>query len=116
MKKTTISVLALLTALGLGTSVLATMDIQKAFKANYPAEKFPEAKSLTAKCSTCHTMALPKKDGDHANNPYGADLAKTKKDGKYDFAAIEGKDSDGDGVSNLEEIKKGTNPGDKASK
>ena len=44
-------------------------------------------------------MALPKKDGDHTNNPYGADLAKTKsKDGKYDFAAIEKKDSDGDGV------------------
>ena len=111
MKKTTISVLALLTALGLGTSLLATMDIQKAFKAQYP-----DAKTLSGKCSTCHTMALPKKDGDHANNPYGADLAKTKKDGKYDFAAIEKKDSDGDGVSNIDEITKGTNPGDKASK
>ena len=112
MKKTTLSVLALLTALGVGTSLLATMDIQKAFKAQYP-----DAKAVTGKCSTCHTMALPKKDGDHANNPYGADLAKTKgKDGKYDFAAIEKKDSDGDGVSNIDEITKGTNPGDKASK
>lgn len=111
MKKTTISVLALLTALGLGTSLLATMDIQKAFK-----EKYPEAKALNTKCSTCHTMALPKKDGDHTNNPYGADLAKTKKDGKYDFAAIEKKDSDGDGVSNVDEINKGTGPGDKAAK
>lgn len=111
MKKTTISVLALLTALGLGTSVLATMDIQKAFK-----EKYPDAKAVNTKCSTCHTVALPKKDGDHKNNAYGADLAKTKKDGKYDFAAIEKKDSDGDGVSNLDEITKGTNPGDKAAK
>jgi cytochrome c2 len=111
MKKTTISVLALLFTLGLGTSLLATMDIQKAFKA-----KYPEAKTLNAKCSTCHTMALPKKDGDHTNNAYGIDLAKTKKDGKYDFAAIEKKDSDGDGVSNLDEITKGTNPGDKTSK
>jgi hypothetical protein len=111
LKKTTISVLALLTALGLASSLLATMDIQKAFK-----EKYPEAKALNTKCSTCHTMALPKKDGDHANNPYGADLAKTKKDGKYDFGAIEKKDSDGDGVSNLDEINKGTGPGDKAAK
>ena len=111
MKKTTISVLALLAALGLGTSVLATMDIQKAFKTHYP-----EAKAVTGKCSTCHTVALPKKDGDHTNNAYGADLAKTKKDGKYDFAAIEKKDSDGDGVSNLDEITKGTSPGDKAAK
>ena len=111
MKKTTLSVLALLLTLGLGTSLLATMDIQKAFK-----EKYPDAKALNTKCSTCHTTALPKKDGDHANNAYGADLAKTKKDGKYDFAAIEKKDSDGDGVSNIDEIKKGTNPGDKNSK
>jgi hypothetical protein len=111
MKKTTLSVFALLTALGLGTTLLATMDIQKAFKAQYP-----EAKAVTGKCSTCHTAALPKKDGDHANNSYGADLAKTKKDGKYDFAAIEKKDSDGDGVSNIDEITKGTNPGDKAAK
>jgi len=111
LKKTTISVLALLAALGLATSLLATMDIQKAFK-----EKYPEAKALNTKCSTCHTMALPKKDGDHTNNAYGADLAKTKKDGKYDFAAIEKKDSDGDGVSNIDEITKGTNPGDKAAK
>jgi len=111
MKKTTISVLALLAAFGLATSLLATMDIQKAFK-----EKYPEAKALNTKCSTCHTMALPKKDGDHTNNAYGADLAKTKKDGKYDFAAIEKKDSDGDGVSNLDEINKGTNPGDKTAK
>jgi cytochrome c2 len=112
MKKTTISVLALLTALGLGTSVLATMDIQKAFK-----EKYPEAKAVNGKCSTCHTMALPKKDGDHANNAYGNDVKAAKgKDGKYDFASIEKKDSDGDGVSNIDEITKGTNPGDKASK
>jgi hypothetical protein len=111
MKKSTASVLALLLTLGLSTTLLATMDIQKAFK-----DKYPDAKALNGKCSTCHTTALPKKDGEHGNNPYGADLAKTKKDGKYDFAAIESKDSDGDGVSNIDEIKKGTNPGDKNSK
>jgi hypothetical protein len=112
LKKTTISVLSLLAAFGLATSLLATMDIQKAFK-----EKYPEAKAVNGKCSTCHTMALPKKDGDHANNAYGADVKAAKgKDGKYDFASIEKKDSDGDGVSNIDEITKGTNPGDKAAK
>jgi len=111
MKTSTKASLSLVLALGVGTTLLATMDIQKAFK-----EKYPDAKTLNGKCSTCHTMALPKKDGDHTNNAYGADLAKTKKDGKYDFAAIEKKDSDGDGVSNIDEINKGTNPGDKASK
>ncbi len=45
----------------------------------------------------------------------GLKATKTK-DGTYDFAAIEKKDSDGDGVSNIDEINKGTNPGDKASK
>ncbi len=111
MKNTTKAILALVLALGVGTCMLANMDIQKAFKA-----KYPEAKALNTKCSTCHTASLPKKDGDHANNAYGMDLAKTKKDGKYDFAAIEKKDSDGDGVSNIDEINKGTNPGDKAEK
>jgi hypothetical protein len=110
MKKTTLSVLALLLTLGLGTSLLANLEIQKAFKA-----KYPEATTLN-KCTTCHVKALPKKDGDHENNAYGNDLKATKKDGKYDFAAIEKKDSDGDGVSNIDEIKKGTNPGDKTAK
>ncbi len=111
MKKTTISVLALLLTLGLGTTLFATMDIQKAFKA-----KYPEAKAINGKCSTCHMKSLPKKDGDHENNAYGKDLKATKKDGKYDFAAIEKKDSNGDGTSNLDDINKGVNPGVKASK
>jgi len=109
MKKTTVSVLALLLTLGLGMSLSANLNIQKAFKA-----KYPEATAL-GKCTTCHVKPLPKKD-DHENNAYGNDLKATKKGDKYDFAAIEKKDSDGDGVSNIDEIKKGTNPGDKNSK
>ena len=49
-------------------------------------------------------------------NAYGKALGAAKKDGKYDFAKLEKLDSDADGVSNLDEIKKGTNPGDPASK
>ena len=68
------------------------------------------------KCGSCHTKAMPKK-GDADVNKFGADMNKvTKKDGKYDFAALDKLDSDGDGVSNGDELKKGTNPGDPASK
>ena len=51
-------------------------------------------------CSTCHT-SVP------ALNSYGAAL----KAGGMNFAAIEGLDSDGDGFSNLQEIRNLTNPG-----
>ena len=41
-------------------------------------------------------------------NPYGTDFGAAN----HDFGAIEAKDSDGDGFSNLDEIKAGTFPGD----
>lgn len=109
MKKSRITVLVAIAGLGVGTAALATMDAQKQFAAAYP-----EAKAVT-KCSTCHTKAMPKK-GEADVNAYGKALGKADKDGKYDFAKIEKADSDGDGVSNLDEIKKATNPGDPASK
>jgi hypothetical protein len=56
-------------------------------------------------CLTCHT----KPSGGAENmNPYGTDFGGAN----HDFAAIEGKDSDGDGFSNLDEIKAATFPGD----
>ena len=81
-----------------------------------PAESLPEyltqfnAKYDTAgskldSCMTCHNSAAPSKE---ALNPYGTDFGASN----HDFAAIEGKDSDGDGVTNLEEIKAETFPGD----
>jgi hypothetical protein len=108
MKKSRLTVLAVAGALAAGTA-LATMDAQKQFAATYP-----DAKGL-AKCSTCHVKPMAKK-GDAEVNAYGKALGKADKDGKYDFAKIEKADSDGDGVSNIDEIKKGTNPGDPASK
>lgn len=56
-------------------------------------------------CQTCHTAA-----GGSAENvgPYGQDFAKNN----HDFAAVEGLDSDGDGFSNIDEIKAETFPGD----
>ncbi|HEV3364531.1 MAG TPA: thrombospondin type 3 repeat-containing protein [Acidimicrobiia bacterium] len=56
-------------------------------------------------CSTCHSSSSPSAEN---LNPYGADFAGANRD----FGAIEGKDSDGDGFSNLDEIKAGTFPGD----
>ena len=109
MKKTALAVLALVSAIALvaGTAY-ATMDLQKEFLKHYPDSKL--------KCSTCHAKPMPKKD-DAALNKFGTDMGKVKgKDGKYDFAALDKMDSDGDGVSNGDELKKGTNPGDPASK
>jgi thrombospondin type 3 repeat protein len=98
-------ILILGAALGLSTTLLATMDMQKKF-----GEKYPDAKAKLGKCSTCHVKAMPKK-GEADLNTYGKDLGKA-----LDFAGAEAKDSDGDGVKNADEIKAGTNPGDPASK
>ena len=109
MKKSRLGVVSLAATLGLvaGTA-LATMDLQKEFVKKYPESKI--------KCGSCHTKAMPKK-GEAGVNKFGTDLEKVKgKDGAYDFAKLEKMDSDGDGVSNLDELKKGTNPGDPASK
>ena len=115
MKKTTMAV-SILAAFCVGTTLLATLDNQKAFVA-----KYPDAKASLGKCSTCHVKSLPKKE-DHEMNPYGKDvLAKAVVDPKaekkeFKFEKIEALDSDGDGVKNIDEIKAGTNPGDPKSK
>jgi hypothetical protein len=113
MSRNTRPVLGLLAALGLASTLLATVDAQKQFIAAYP-----EAKAKLGKCTTCHTAAMPKKDSWDLN-AYGKDLYDRgfdKATKKYDFKKVEGLDSDGDGVKNIDEIKAGTNPGEKASK
>ncbi len=109
MNKTRLAVVTLASAAALvAGSAFAAMDLQKEVLKKYPDSK--------VKCGSCHTKAMPKK-GEAAVNKFGADLNKVKgKDGKYDFVALEKLDSDGDGVSNGDELKKGTNPGDPASK
>jgi len=114
MKKSYVAVALLLTALLATGTLLATMENQKTFN-----EKYPDAKAKLGKCTTCHVKPLPKKD-DHESNAYGKDVKSTidPKDPakKIDLGKIEPKDSDGDGVKNIDEIKAGTNPGDKNSK
>ena len=57
-------------------------------------------------CMTCHTSQA---GGAENVNAYGADFGKNN----HDFGAVEGLDSDGDGFSNIDEIKAETFPGDK---
>lgn len=110
MKKTTAVVLVAALAIVLASTGLATMDMQKDLNAKYPTAK--------AKCGTCHVAAMPKKDAADVN-AFGKDMmAKALVDPKaakktFDFAKIEALDSDGDGKSNLDELKAGTNPGAK---
>src|SRR5512141_122312 len=49
MKKTTTAVVAAVAALALGSSALATMEIQKEYK----------AKDAKANCATCHVDKMP---------------------------------------------------------
>jgi hypothetical protein len=61
-------------------------------------------------CTTCHQAgAAPSQE---TLNPYGADFAANN----HDFAVIEPLDSDGDGVTNIDEINGGSFPGDPADK
>lgn len=113
MKKTSLAVVAALVALAVGSTALATMELQKEFNAKYTTAK--------ANCASCHKAKMPKKDAWELN-AYGKDMVeKAIVDPKaakkaYDYEKIKDVDSDGDGVKNGAEVAKGTNPGDPASK
>ncbi len=109
MKRLRAILASLIAVAFIATAAFATMPWMKTFKKQYKMEKSSEL--YKAKCAVCHV----KKNGKGGLNAYGKDL-----DGKDNCAAslkaIEKKDSDKDGVDNITEIKKGTNPGDKKSK
>jgi hypothetical protein len=109
MKKTTAAILVAVVAIVFSATGLATMDMQKDMNAKYPTAK--------AKCATCHVKPMAKK-GDAEANAFGKDLMKFVVDPKaekpqFDWAKVEPLDSDGDGVTNVDEFKAGTNPGAK---
>ncbi len=83
-------------------SVLAIPSMQTAFIAKYPELRDTQLNS----CTTCHMPA--KKD---FMNNYAIAL----KEAKMDFAKIEELDSDGDGATNIEEIKNERFPGSQAT-
>lgn len=78
MKKTTTAIIAGLAALALGSSALATMEIQKEYK----------AKDAKANCASCHVEKMPKKDKADLND-FGKTVAAAKgADGKIDWTKV----------------------------
>lgn len=78
MRKTTGTVIAAVAALALGSSALATMEIQKEYKAKDPK----------ASCASCHVDKMPKKDK-HEMNDFGKKVLEAKgKDGKIDWSKV----------------------------
>ena len=67
--------------------------------------KYKTSGSRLDGCTTCHASSSPSREN---LNPYGRDFGAAN----HDFGAVEGKDSDGDGFSNIDEINAGTFPGD----
>jgi uncharacterized protein involved in high-affinity Fe2+ transport len=112
MKKVKLLVSTLI-AFGLMVSALAAPKMQPLFNKTYPA---PENSALAkAKCAVCHVKGKEL-------NVYGKDVQKAMREKKTkDLTAdilksIEKLDSDKDGVSNGDELKAGTLPGDAKSK
>lgn len=97
----------------LATAALALPPMLKTFETTYTPPK--NGKLAKARCVVCHVAA-----GKTALNPYGKDVKEQLKGSKTltgeVLKAIESKDSDGDGVSNIDEIKGDSLPGDKTSK
>ena len=83
------------------TLVLATPGIMKLFIAVYPQVEGDQL----ASCRTCHMPIQT-----DCLNSYGISL----RENSLDFSAVEEKDADGDGVSNIAEIKAGELPGSQA--
>ncbi len=106
-------VLVSVLVLALMMSALATPKYLVTFLKAYPAPK--DSALAKAKCAVCHVKGKEL-------NVYGKDVDKVMKEKKTkDLAAeilksVENLDSDKDGVSNGEELKAGTLPGDPKSK
>ena len=106
--------LTLLVVVGVATWAVAKPADMMSFKQVYAPK---EGSALgNANCLTCHTKMPPSKT---ELNPYGTDGQKAAAGKPMDekiLRSIEKLDSDKDGVSNIDEIKAGTLPGDPKSK
>ncbi len=78
MKKTTTAVVATLAALALSSAALATMDIQKEYK----------AKDAKANCASCHVAKTPKKESAELNDFGKTVKAAQGKDKKVDWSKV----------------------------
>ena len=104
MKRT----LMTLFVVGLGALAMATAGFLGVFNSTYKVSMDSEVGK--AGCGACHASSK----GGKLNN-YGKDvksaMGSSKKLTAANLKAVEGKDSDGDGVNNGDELKKGSNPG-----
>jgi hypothetical protein len=98
--------------LSLGASLIHAKPVgPRLFCSHYP--DVPACRGAVVACTGCHTAAPELND-------YGSAVASALT-GAYEdtideaLVAVEGDDSDGDGLSNLEELVLGTRPGDAAS-
>ncbi len=107
MRKARTVVAIVLATLLIGSAAFATAQWLKMFTDTYK----PKAGTAlaSAKCVTCHIKGTTK------FNPYGQSL-KGKKMEAASLKSVEKMDADKDGVSNIQEIKAGTLPGDPKSK
>jgi len=96
--------------LGLGAMAFALGTMSKVFVDTYSVKA--DSNLGKAKCAVCHTKATG-----GALNPYGTDLKGalngSKKLTSAMLKSVEGKDSDGDGRKNIDEIKADKMPGKK---
>lgn len=102
--QTVIAIIAIIAILS--TAALASIAWQKLFMDTYKPKA--DSELAKAKCKICHTKGAEL-------NAYGQAL-KGKPKTAASLKAIEKLDSDKDGVSNIDEIKAGTLPGDAKSK
>jgi hypothetical protein len=99
-KKTLVSILLSLSVLAVSGAARAYPVDRRLFQAQY---------GKAVRCELCHSNG-----GGTERNGFGKAWQKAGENLEA-FKAIEGADSDGDGVKNLDEIKKGSNPGDARS-
>ena len=109
MKRFRIGVIALIAVFLICSVALAAVPWAKTFKSFYKPKS--DTALAKAKCAVCHV----KTNGEGGQNAYGKMLEK-KKACNDSLKAIEKKDADKDGFTNIDEIKAGTLPGDAKSK
>jgi hypothetical protein len=81
------------------------------FRTTYPATTYPNVSTLNT-CLLCHAGYPSASPNANNLNSYGNDYATYN----YSYAAMEGLDSDGDGFTNIAEIRAGSFPGDASSR